>query len=105
MGIAIWPMIELEADDALASAAHLSAQDGAVEKSVSGPTTKISRSASAEPAWCRWIGEQHQPRRGRRPGKVRGGPFADSRLPGARGDPQDGYPGIGGIAGRLRRNS
>jgi 5'-3' exonuclease len=32
MGVAIWPMIELEADDALASAAHLADQDEAVEK-------------------------------------------------------------------------
>jgi len=32
MGVAVWPMIELEADDALASAAHLAAQDDSVEK-------------------------------------------------------------------------
>jgi len=32
MGVATWPMIELEADDALASAAHLAAQDERVEK-------------------------------------------------------------------------
>jgi 5'-3' exonuclease len=32
MGIAVWPMTELEADDALASAAHLAARDPAVEK-------------------------------------------------------------------------
>jgi 5'-3' exonuclease len=32
MGVAVWPMIELEADDALASAAHLASQDEAVEK-------------------------------------------------------------------------
>jgi 5'-3' exonuclease len=32
MGIATWAMIELEADDALASAAHLAAQDARVEK-------------------------------------------------------------------------
>ena len=32
MGIAVWPMIELEADDALASAAHLAATDDRVEK-------------------------------------------------------------------------
>jgi 5'-3' exonuclease len=32
MGVATWPMIELEADDALASAAHLAANDAAVEK-------------------------------------------------------------------------
>src|SRR3977135_4269126 len=27
MGVAVWPMIDLEADDALASAAHLAARD------------------------------------------------------------------------------
>ena len=27
MGVAVWPMVELEADDALASAAHLAAAD------------------------------------------------------------------------------
>jgi 5'-3' exonuclease len=32
MGVAVWPMIELEADDALASAAHLAARDKRVEK-------------------------------------------------------------------------
>jgi 5'-3' exonuclease len=32
MGVAVWPMIDLEADDALASAAHLAAQDERVQK-------------------------------------------------------------------------
>jgi 5'-3' exonuclease len=32
MGVAVWPMVELEADDGLASAAHLASADGAVEK-------------------------------------------------------------------------
>jgi 5'-3' exonuclease len=32
MGVATWPMVELEADDALASAAHIAAQDERVEK-------------------------------------------------------------------------
>jgi 5'-3' exonuclease len=32
MGVAVWPMIELEADDALASAAHLAAMDESVQK-------------------------------------------------------------------------
>ena len=32
MGVAVWPMVELEADDGLASAAHLAAADPAVEK-------------------------------------------------------------------------
>ena len=32
MGVVVWPMIELEADDALASAAHISAGDTRVDK-------------------------------------------------------------------------
>jgi 5'-3' exonuclease len=32
MGVAVWPMIELEADDGIASAAHLAMQDERVEK-------------------------------------------------------------------------
>ena len=32
MGIVVWPMVELEADDALASGAHLAAADERVEK-------------------------------------------------------------------------
>jgi 5'-3' exonuclease len=32
MGVVVWPMIELEADDALASAAYLAAKDSKVEK-------------------------------------------------------------------------
>src|SRR5829696_29893 len=32
MGVTVWPMVDLEADDALASAAHLAAQDSRVEK-------------------------------------------------------------------------
>jgi 5'-3' exonuclease len=32
MGVAVWPMIELEADDALASAAQIAAQDERVQK-------------------------------------------------------------------------
>jgi 5'-3' exonuclease len=32
MGVAVWPMVELEADDGLASAAHLAAADSSVQK-------------------------------------------------------------------------
>ena len=32
MGVAVWPMVELEADDALASAAHLAGADARVQK-------------------------------------------------------------------------
>jgi 5'-3' exonuclease len=32
MGVAVWPMVELEADDALASAAHIAAKDKRVQR-------------------------------------------------------------------------
>lgn len=32
MGVVVWPMVDLEADDALASAAHLASRDAAVQK-------------------------------------------------------------------------
>src|SRR3954466_1385118 len=32
MGVVVWPMVELEADDALASAAHIASQDRKVDK-------------------------------------------------------------------------
>ena len=32
MGVVVWPMVELEADDALASAAHIAASDDRVQK-------------------------------------------------------------------------
>src|SRR6202008_4273344 len=42
MGVATWPMVELEADDGLASAAYLAAKDGRVEKiSIWTPDTDL----------------------------------------------------------------
>ena len=51
MGVTVWPMVELEADDALASAAHLAAADASpssASSSIMGQTaTPIARSASS----------------------------------------------------------
>src|SRR5688572_16859808 len=45
MGVATWAMVELEADDALASAAHIAAADPAVEKvSIWTPDKDLSQS-------------------------------------------------------------
>lgn len=98
MGVAVWPMIELEADDGLASAAHLAAQDARVEKI------------------CIWANDKDlaQCVRGERVVQVdrRGMQIRDAA--GVRkkfgvepvlipdflalvGDAQDGYPGIPGI--------
>jgi 5'-3' exonuclease len=106
MGIAVWPMIELEADDALASAARLASEDARVEKV------------------CIWANDKDlaQCVRGDRVVQVdrRGMEIRDAEgvrkkfgvepalipdLLALVGDAQDGYPGIKGIgrttAGRL----
>ena len=55
MGVAVWPMVELEADDALASAAHIAPGTRAWSKSLSGRPTRTSHSAFGTNGWCRWI--------------------------------------------------
>jgi 5'-3' exonuclease len=98
MGVAVWPMIELEADDALASAARLASEDERVEKV------------------CIWANDKDlaQCVRGDRVVQVdrRGMQIRDAEgvrkkfgvepglipdLLALVGDPQDGYPGIRGI--------
>src|SRR5437867_8479421 len=98
MGVAVWPMIELEADDGLASAAHLASEDSRVEKV------------------CIWANDKDlaQCVRGdrvvqvdRRAGAIRGADGVrekfgvdPSLIPdflALVGDAQDGYPGIAGI--------
>jgi 5'-3' exonuclease len=98
MGVVVWPMVELEADDGLASAAHLAERDEAVEKV------------------CIWANDKDlaQCVRGERVVQVdrRGMQIRDAAGVRAKfgvepalipdflalvGDAQDGYPGIPGI--------
>jgi hypothetical protein len=53
MGVVTWPMVELEADDALASAAISPPRRRRSRRSASGPPTRTSRNACARTAWCR----------------------------------------------------
>ena len=49
LGVAVWPMVELEADDGLASAAHLAAADPRVEKvSIWTPDKDLAQSVRGE---------------------------------------------------------
>ena len=101
MGVAVWPMVELEADDALASAARLAEEDTRVAKV------------------CIWANDKDlaQCVRGTRVVQVdrRGGQIRDAEAVRAKfgvgpelipdflalvGDAQDGYPGVRGI-GRI----
>src|SRR4051794_33211042 len=53
MGVVVWPMVELEADDALASAAHIASKIARWRRSPSGLPTRTWGSAFGLRGWCR----------------------------------------------------
>jgi 5'-3' exonuclease len=95
MGVAVWPMIELEADDALASAARLASEDERVE-------TVCIWANDKDLAQCvRGNRVVQVDRRGMQIRDAEGvrkkfgvGPALIPDLLALVGDPQDGYPGI-----------
>jgi 5'-3' exonuclease len=98
MGVAVWPMVELEADDALASAAHIAAANKRVEKvCIWTPDKDLAQCV---------VGERVV-QIDRRSGKVRNadgvrakfgvGPALIPDYLALVGDAADGYPGIAGI--------
>ena len=98
MGVAVWPMVELEADDALASAARIASADGAVEKvCIWTPDKDLAQSVRGN----RVVQVD------RRAGSIRNddgvrekfgvGPGGIPDLLALVGDSADGYPGIPGI--------
>ncbi|MDX6591092.1 MAG: 5-3 exonuclease [Gaiellales bacterium] len=101
MGVAVWPMVELEADDALASAAHLAAQDEPVHKvCIWTPDKDLAQCV---------VGERVV-QVDRKSGQIRDadGVYAKFGVPPSRipdylalvGDSADGYPGIPGVGAK-----
>lgn len=101
MGIAVWAMVDLEADDALASAAHIAAQDTRVEKICIWTPDK-------DLAQC--VREDRVVQVDRRSGTIRDAAGVRSKF-GVQpelipdylalvGDAADGYPGIKGIGAK-----
>jgi 5'-3' exonuclease len=98
MGVVVWPMIELEADDALASAAHLASADSRVQKVCIWTPDK-------DLAQC--VVEDRVVQIDRRAGAIRDAnairkkfgvsPALIPDLLALVGDSADGYPGIKGI--------
>ena len=84
MGVAVWPMVELEADDALASAAHIAAADARVEKVCIWTPDKDLAQCVRAIASCRSIGRQADSRRAGVRAEVRCRAGADPGLPRAR---------------------
>jgi 5'-3' exonuclease len=101
MGVATWPMVELEADDGLASAAHLAASDPNVEKvSIWTPDKDLAQCV---------VGDRVV-QVDRRSGQVRNAEAIKAKY-GVEprliadylalvGDSADGYPGIPGIGAK-----
>jgi 5'-3' exonuclease len=98
MGVAVWPMIELEADDALASAARIAAEDERVEKVLIWTPDK-------DLAQC--VRGQRVLQADRKANKIRTAKDVNEKF-GVEpelipdylalvGDAADGYPGIAGI--------
>ncbi len=98
MGVAVWPMIELEADDGLASAAHLAALDPRVEKvSIWTPDKDLAQCVVGD----RVVQVDRRSGQVRNAEAIRAKYGVDPvRIPdylALVGDTADGYPGIAGI--------
>jgi 5'-3' exonuclease len=101
MGVAVWPMVELEADDALACAARIAAEDERVERvCIWTPDKDLAQCVRGERV-------VQVDRRGK---KIRGaegvrakfgvGPELIPDFLALTGDAADGYPGIAGIGSK-----
>src|SRR5438552_16015577 len=98
MGVVVWPMIELEADDALASAAHLASKDKKVEKvAIWTPDKDLAQCVRG----TRVVQIDGRRKTIRDAAGIREKFGVDPpRFPDLLalvGDPADGYPGIAGI--------
>ena len=101
MGVAVWPMIELEADDALASAAHIAAADESVQKvCIWTPDKDLAQCVRGDRV-------VQVDRRGKKIFTADGvrekfgvDPILIPDFLGLVGDAADGYPGIPGIGRR-----
>ncbi len=101
MGVVVWPMVELEADDALASAAHLAAADDRVQKvCIWTPDKDLAQSVVTD----------RVVQMDRRSGQMRDAAGVQAKfgvtpehIPdylALVGDSADGYPGIPGIGAK-----
>jgi len=98
MGVAVWPMVELEADDALASAARIADEDRAVEKvCIWTPDKDLAQCVRGD----RVVQVDRRSQKIRNAEGVREkfgvGPTLIPDFLALVGDAADGYPGIPGI--------
>jgi 5'-3' exonuclease len=98
MGVAVWPMVELEADDALASAAHLASASERVQKvCIWTPDKDLAQCVRGD----RVVQVDHRGKAIRNADAVRAKfgvePVQIPDFLALVGDAADGYPGIAGI--------
>jgi len=98
MGVAVWPMTDLEADDALASAAHIASADERVERiEIWTPDKDLAQCVSGD----RIVQVDRRTKKARNAAGVREKfgvePALIPDLLALTGDAADGYPGIAGI--------
>ncbi len=98
MGVVVWPMVELEADDALASAAHIADQDSTVDKvSIWTPDKDLAQCVRGD----RVVQVDRRTQKIRNEAGVREKFGVEPRLIpdylALVGDSADGYPGLPGI--------
>ena len=85
LGVVVWPMVEFEADDALAAAAFAAEKDPAVDRVlICTPDKDLSPVRPRNPSRPARPSQEHHSRRGRRDCEVRRRAGVDSRLPGTR---------------------
>jgi len=101
MGVVVWPMIELEADDALASAAHLASKDKKVQKVAIWTPDKDLAQCVQGTRVVQIDGRRKTIRDAARISEKFGvDPPLIPDLLALVGDAADGYPGIPGIGAR-----
>ncbi|MGI8838409.1 MAG: 5'-3' exonuclease [Pyrinomonadaceae bacterium] len=101
MGVVVWPMIELEADDALASAAHLAAKDKRVEKvCIWTPDKDLAQCVTGDRVVQ--IDRRKNEIRGEQAIRAKFGvaPEFIADYLALVGDSADGYPGIAGLGAK-----
>jgi 5'-3' exonuclease len=100
MGVTVWPMVELEADDALASAAYLAWQDDSVEKvCIWTPDKDLAQCVRGDRV-VQVVRRGQQIRNAEAVRQKYGvEPVLIPDLLALIGDAADGYPGIRGIGG------
>ena len=95
LGVVVWPMVEFEADDALAAAAVMAEADARVDQVVvCTPDKDLAQSVRGEPDRAARSAHAHHPRRGWGAAEFGVLPASIPDWLALVGDSADGYPGL-----------